>query len=231
MGFNKRLNVMRTMGPFSGGGSNPIFHVRARTFFDRRPVIAALESKYLKVAARLGGYMRTTMQRLMKTPRAKAKELRNKRTPDGHEIDGRGHVFDASGAMVSPEKARDVKRKFAEHLARGRASAPGKPPHSHNDGYGNAGALKRLVEFGWDDRVKSLVCGPQLITSPTVPLGGKTVPQLLNEGGKAFIKGFGGESVMGHFRPRPFVEPTAEKGFTKLADLLRTVPLVRTKGR
>lgn len=110
------------------------------------------------------------------------------------------------------------------------ASKPGQPPHSHRDIGGNTGALRRLIEFGYDTEKKELVVGPHRIDSPTKPLGGKTVPQLLNEGGEAFVYKLGGGSVLAHFEARPFVEPALKKTITKLAELIRTIPL-KFKGR
>ena len=169
------------MGASGGrGGRRDILEIRAQTFLDRRPVINALDRKYRTVMARLGGFARTTMQRLMRNRKG--------------------------------------------------ASKPGQPPHSHKDYAGNAGKLRSLIEFGYDTEKKELVVGPHKITSSTRPQGGKTVPQLLNEGGEAFVYKLGGGSVLKHFEPRPFVEPALKKTITKLADLIRTIPL-KLKGR
>lgn len=164
-----------------GGGRGGIAGIRTRTFLDRPTVIEALESKYRRVMAKLGGYIRTTMQRSMRY--------------------------------------------------RSKSSKPGQPPTSWRSDKGHAGSLRKLIEFGYDKDDHTLVVGPQLITSPTLPLGGKTVPQLLNEGGGAFIRGFGGQKVFAEFKPRPFVQPAVEKGLTKFRDLLASVPLIQTKGR
>ncbi len=177
MGVNKRLYGL---GHSGSGGGNPIFAIRNQTFLDRPTVIEALEFKYRRVMAKLGGFTRTTMQRSMRYSK--------------------------------------------------KPSKPGQPPRSIRDYNGNAGALRRLIEFGYDKNDKTLVIGPQLISSPTLPLGGKTVPQLLNEGGTAFVKNFGNR-IPATFKARPFVQPAVEKGITKFRDLLATVPLIQTKGR
>ena len=96
---------------------------------------------------------------------------------------------------------------------------------------GGNGALRALIEFGYDAKDQTLVVGPQLITSPTKALGGKTVPQLLDQGGTAVIRQFGGSRVIAHFAPRPFTEKAFNKGYEKLGKLLETVPLIRKKGR
>lgn len=179
MGFNKRIFTASHMG--GGGGRGGIVGVRNRTFLDRPTVIEALEWKYRRVMAKLGGYVRTTMQRSMRH--------------------------------------------------RSRPSKPGEAPTSWRREKGGAGALRALTEFGYDKDDHTLVIGPQLITSPTLPLGGKTVPQLLDEGGGAFIRGFGGQKTFAEFKPRPFRQPAADKGITKFRDLLATVPLIQTKGR
>ncbi len=180
MGYFKRFDGMRSFGGGSGGSRRAILQIRERTFFDRRPVISALDRKWRTVMARLGGFMRTTIQRSM-------------RHKDG-------------------------------------PSKPGKPPNAHRDYNGNAGKLRALVEFGYDHDEKALVVGPHKIDSPTKPRGGKTVPQLHNEGGSAFIRTFGGGSVLADFAPRPYIEPVREKAFTKLANLIRTIPL-KFRGR
>ena len=156
-------------------------NIRARTFLDRPTVIEALEFKYVRVMARLGGFIRTTMQRLMRY--------------------------------------------------RKRASEPGEPPTSWRGSAGNSGALRRLIEFGYDRNAHTLVVGPQLIKSPTIPLGGKSVPQLLDEGGSAMLRKLGGKSVLANFDARPFRQPAAEKGINKFRELLATVPLIQIKGR
>lgn len=180
MGFNKRIYTMGHMGG-GGSGRGGIVGVRNRTFLDRPTVIEALEWKYRRVMAKLGGYVRTTMQRSMRN--------------------------------------------------RKRSSKPGEPPTSWRREKGGQGALRALTEFGYDKDDHKLVIGPQLITSTTTPLGGKTVPQLLNEGGGAFIRKFGGGRVMATYEPRPFVQPAVDKGIDKFRDLLKTVPLIQTKGR
>jgi len=181
MGFNKRIYTSGHMGGGGGGGGNPIIAIRNKTFLDRPTVIEALEYKYRRVMAKLGGYVRTTMQRSMRYSK--------------------------------------------------KPSKPGQPPRSIKDYKGNAGALRRLTEFGYDKDDHTLVIGPQKITSPTLPIGGKTVPQLLNEGGQAFVKGFGGVRFLASYEPRPFVQPAVDKGITKFRDLLATVPLIQTKWR
>ena len=178
MGYYKRLSGSRSFG--GGGSRRAILQIRERTFFDRTPVKNALDEKWRTVMAKLGGYVRTTMQRSM-------------RHKDG-------------------------------------PSKPGKPPHAHRDHNGNVGTLRRLIEFGYDQAEKSLVAGPHKIDSPTIPLGGKTVPQLHNEGGSAFINTFGGKSVLADFAPRPFVEPAKQKAFAKLAQLIKQIPL-KFRGR
>lgn len=177
MGFNKRLYGSGG----NGAGRNEIFEIRNQTFFDRRPIIAALEYKYRHVLARLGGFIRTTMQRSMRH--------------------------------------------------RSKTSKVGQPPTSWVRDKGGEGALRALVEFGYDAAHHRMICGPQKIDSPTIPLGGKSVPQLLNEGGDAYIRSFGGRKVLASFGPRPFDRPAADKGVTKLAGLLADVPLVEVVGR
>lgn len=120
--------------------------------------------------------------------------------------------------------ARTTMQRSMRRRAKKAPSKEGQPPNAHK------GTLRALIEFGYDLEKKTLVAGPHKIDSPTKPFSGKTVPQLLNEGGYAMVYKFGGGSVMKHFGPRPFVEPALKKTITKLADLVRTIPL-KFKGR
>ena len=103
-------------------------------------------------------------------------------------------------------------------------SKPGSPPNAH------IGTLRALTEFGYDAQDKSLVVGPHKIDSPTIPVGGGTVAELLNQGGDALVYALGGRSVKAHFSPRPFTDPALDKGITKFRDELATVPFT-ARGR
>ncbi len=121
-------------------------------------------------------------------------------------------------------------RKVMRNLLRyrKRKSAEGKPPSVHQASKGGQSALKALIEFGYDRTTRSLVCGPQLITSPTLPLGGKSVPRLLDQGGQAYIRSFGGQKVLATFGPRPFVKPSldATLGSNKIREIIEKNPLL-----
>lgn len=144
-----------------GSGRSGIAGIRMRTFLDRPTVIEALEHKYRIDMMRLGGFLRTTMQKLMRH--------------------------------------------------RDRPSKPGEAPTSWRRSKGGEGALRALIEFGYDTKEHTLICGPQKITSPTFPLGGKSVPQLLNEGGVASIRLLDGSRGYRTFAARPFVDVALQK--------------------
>lgn len=134
--------------------------------------------------------------------------------------------FDRSGVVAALENKERIVlmrlggyvRKIMQNSFRKKkkASSPGEPPHRH------IGTLRALTEFGYDKQEQSVVIGPHRIDSPTIVIGGGTVPQLLDQGGSAIV--YGGESVA-TFLPRPFTPPAFDKGREKLAELLKTVPL------
>lgn len=87
---------------------------------------------------------------------------------------GRVRALSSIGAWI---------RKTAQRSLRFRkgASAPGRPPHSHE------GTLRRLILFSYDPSNESVIIGP--IARPGKGLvGGQTVPELLEEGGYATIE-------------------------------------------
>lgn len=219
MGINKRIYGMGGRG--GRGGGLDILGIRHETFFDRLNVINALDTKYIKVMARLGGYTRKTMQNSMKRPKASAKELKGKKFIDRQgrvlTVASRGQVVDESGTPVSKKFAAYIRKSLGIGLAKGRPSEPGKPPNVHK------GTLRALIEFGYEKEDKALVVGPHKIGSPTLPLGGKSVPQLLNEGGQARFRNSG---VVATYPARPFVQPAMAKGIKKFRELIATVPFV-----
>ena len=78
-------------------------------------------------------------------------------------------VLSKCGAFVR-KRAKSSIRK------RKKISAPGSPPSSH------VGTLKKLIYFAYDQTAKTVIVGPALFQK-TRMLGGKTVPQSLEEGG------------------------------------------------
>jgi hypothetical protein len=99
-------------------------------------------------------------------------------------------------------------------------SEPGKPPHARR----NNPQLREKTFFGYETSTDTLVVGPTIYRSKTKPASGKTVPQLLNEGGRADVVTPRGV-VKADYRPRPFVAPAQEIGNEKFAELLEKTPL------
>ena len=98
------------------------------------------------------------------------------------------------------ERRRAVTQKIEERQAAGkkatksqlqrlerRTSQPGQPPVAHNSGSRSI----RNIQFGVIPSTLTGIVGPIILTSPSITnsviLGGKTVPQLLEEGGSALF--------------------------------------------
>ncbi len=113
---------------------------------------------------------------------------------------------------------------------KGRKSDPGQPPRYHVA----SGEGLRLIFYSYDSQADAVSIGPLKFrqgaaqrhgdrTIRTVPRGGKTVPQLLNEGGSAVqITQFASGDVVrrvARYRPRPFRDlslPPTVQFFKKL---------------
>jgi hypothetical protein len=96
-------------------------------------------------------------------------------------------------------------------------SAPGQPPHSRT------GLLKKFLFFGYDPARASVVIGPVKLTKDLSP-DGKTIPQLLEEGGKAafhtkFAKNRRARAYT--LAPRPFMGPALKVNLPQLPDMWR----------
>jgi len=98
-------------------------------------------------------------------------------------------------------KAGAFVRRRAKSSIRKRkgVSKPGQPPSSHE------GSLKRLIFFGYSLQTGSVVVGPVSFSSLNNTQSSKTIPGLLEFGGRARR---GGRPA--RYRPRPFMGPAVE---------------------
>jgi hypothetical protein len=88
------------------------------------------------------------------------------------------------------------------------SSAPGAPPHSH------VGTLKRLTQFAVEKApTANVVIGALAIGGG---LGGHTVPELLNEGGRITVT-LNGRREAEKYRARPFTQPAFEIALKRAA--------------
>lgn len=99
-------------------------------------------------------------------------------------------VLSRFGAFVRQTARTSIRRRKG-------ISQPGKPPHSHS------GELRRLIFFGYDPRVQSVVIGPTRFSKGTVP---------------ALLE-YGGRHENRTYKPRPFMGPALEQEREKLPAL------------
>lgn len=102
-------------------------------------------------------------------------------------------------------------RKTAKGLIRTRkgASKPGMPPSSHT------GLLRKWIMFFFDASKQSVIIGPtklqsQRRTKAGNPTSGKTIPQVLEEGGDVLVAD-GKKFRRATVQPRPFMGPALAK--------------------
>lgn len=95
-----------------------------------------------------------------------------------------------------------------------KSSLPGEPPRTQ------VGLLRKLIYFGLDNEQETVVIGPELThgAKKTQALGGQTVPELLDQGGRASLVFPDGNTKIVEYLPRPFVDPvrpTVEEFYEK----------------
>lgn len=119
---------------------------------------------------------------------------------------------------------------------RRKASLPGQPPSMHE------GSIKRLLFFSYDPSTRSVVVGPARFAAKqsSIQAVGKTVPELLEKGGKLAVQEVqlsGGlwvgsrRKLDGKARPtrtrgatiqaRPFMNPALKKVAPQFAEMFR----------
>ncbi|MEM9354137.1 MAG: hypothetical protein AAGA92_14095 [Planctomycetota bacterium] len=104
-----------------------------------------------------------------------------------------------------------------------KASKPGQPPRARTKKNGVKSNFKKLARFFVNADDGSVSVGlMDAKFQGTRPDGGKTVAQLLNEGGPAKIND---AAVPARFRPRPFTDPTLDKAGPRLVEIVGSVEL------
>lgn len=140
-------------------------------------------------------------------------------------------VLARTGAYARKVMRNNIKKAPKGKKTRRKALATGKYPRYH--AHKNTGL--RLILFSYDPIEGSVVIGPEKFGSPrsfsefyrgrrTMTTSGKTVPQLLNEGGTAkrtteYRNGMVVNRQM-NYRPRPFADDALEPATKKFKDLL-----------
>jgi hypothetical protein len=133
-------------------------------------------------------------------------------------------VLSSTGAFARTVMQRGMRRRKG-------VSAPGDYPSAH----GNS-LLRDLLYFGFDASAQGVVVGPTLIgrnRRGAIVESGKTIPQLINEGGavvrKSTIRGRGRRAIdkinRYAYRARPFVTLTLPKAAAKLAENMKKFEL------
>lgn len=191
-------------------------------FFDRPAVQSALDKKEIKVLKRVGAYTRTIMKNAMKRG-AKRDSYREVEVLDSRGrtlyITPQGNVRNDDGHYLPKAAATKIKKKYAPHWRKATNRKAGGA-----DDYPKAweGTLKRLIRFEYDFAAGAVKVGPLKFNSKQP--AGKTIPQLINEGGTV-TRRVDGESVRQRYRPRPFVDLTRPKAAAQLVNIYETTPL------
>jgi hypothetical protein len=95
-------------------------------------------------------------------------------------------------------------------------SQPGQPPSAHRDGRGPL--LRRLIGFEVDRQRDSVTIGPQRFGKLSQP-SGKTVPDLVNDGG-TITATLEGRTVTAELEARPFTAPAFTDGGARFQELI-----------
>lgn len=140
------------------------------------------------------------------TPRLTAAVEFNAREILNREAKRDRRVLFRAGAYARTVMRRLMKRRKGP-------SSPGDPPHAH------AGDLKEKIRFDVDPVALDAVAGPIQFDGKGDTQTSKTIPALLNEGGRATVK-LGGKRVRARYRPRPFTDQANETAAERLADLI-----------
>jgi hypothetical protein len=90
-------------------------------------------------------------------------------------------------------------------------SRPGQPPRLHTSAQRNL----KLILFAWEPARQSVIVGPVLFKSSS----GVRIPEVLEHGGRSYVKGRFGRKKSVRIRPRPFMKPALQKEASKFPDL------------
>lgn len=101
-------------------------------------------------------------------------------------------------------------------------SRPGSPPSAHKTG-SNGPLLREASGFAVDKLRGRVVIGPKRFRRLSRPTG-KTVPEILNEGGVVFAE-HEGKRITAELEARPFLAPTYTDGRKRLDELIEEVRL------
>ncbi|HBJ37800.1 MAG TPA: hypothetical protein DDZ51_24195 [Planctomycetaceae bacterium] len=95
--------------------------------------------------------------------------------------------------------------------AKSNTSRPGQPPRLHTRAVQNL----RMIRFAWEPRGRMVIVGPQLFKMD----GGVRIPQVLEHGGRSFIKRkwLGRKSI--RVKKRPFMAPALKAEMPKFPNL------------
>ena len=120
------------------------------------------------------------------------------------------NVFRTFGGTVRKIARRSIKK-------RKKASAPGQPPSSH------VGLLKDKLFFMYEPVQHSVVIGPIRLRTRLTPEG-KTVPQVLEEGGKQSLLFWNGRRFDRRpieIAPRPYMKRAFDIALPEVPDMWR----------
>lgn len=121
----------------------------------------------------------------------------------------RNRVLYRTGGYARVAERRRIRR-------RKKNSKPGQGPSNRT------GRLKDGIHFEVDEAQGTVVTGvtPNATTGGATPLGGKTIPEIIDTGGAELLTGSDGKRVKADFAPRPITDPVREPAEQFFRDLI-----------
>lgn len=116
------------------------------------------------------------------------------------------YIRQTARASIRPAGKRPIKDRRRQGLRGYRdpaISRPGSPPRLHT----RAAQNLRMIRFAWEPRRVSVIVGPVLFKMA----GGVRIPQVLERGGRSFVRDKRGRRRTIRIRRRPFMEPALRK--------------------
>lgn len=164
-----------------------------RLFFDRRGVIVATEKAERQRLSKAGAFVR-------RRAKSSIRQARRKRLAelDAEEL----RIYQIAVAKAKAAGRRKPRPWWFKH------SEPGQPPRSIS------GLLRKHIYFTWDERTRTTVVGPALLSGAP---SANTIPEVLEYGG-VITNRRGRRSVIA---PRPFMRPALEAEMHHFPDLFR----------
>lgn len=178
-------------------------------FFDRLALETAAEKAEAKVMSKFGSFVRRTARSSIRS--------RQKRLADMTPFELAEYGAAVNAWKRDGEQGPRPKRFPA-------ASKPGNPPNNQT------GLLKKFIFFTYESFRRSVIIGPALLNNAGKTLNpqGKTVPQVLEEGGPASVTYLGWEhgrrvwkTKAIHIEPRPYMKPAYDANLSKVPGLWR----------